>query len=61
MFLGGEMAGFKRARYLSCFYCGCKTSTRYDGKIKQFDCPKCEATNHLDAVSYTHLTLPTKA
>ncbi|KAL1877596.1 hypothetical protein VTK73DRAFT_8505 [Phialemonium thermophilum] len=42
------MAGFKRPKYLTCFYCGRKTSTRYDGRINRFDCPNCEATNYLD-------------
>ncbi|KAL2175354.1 Ima1 N-terminal domain-containing protein [Thermothelomyces heterothallicus CBS 202.75] len=37
-----------RNRYLTCFYCGRKTSTRYDGKTRRFDCPFCDATNYLD-------------
>ena len=39
-----------RNRYLSCFYCGRKNSTRYDGKTRRFDCPFCDATNYLDEV-----------
>ncbi|KAK3297847.1 Ima1 N-terminal domain-containing protein [Chaetomium fimeti] len=37
-----------RNRYLSCFYCGRKNSTRYDGKTRRFECPFCDATNYLD-------------
>ncbi|KAH8880055.1 hypothetical protein GQ53DRAFT_813522 [Thozetella sp. PMI_491] len=42
------MAGFKRTRYLTCFYCGGKTSTPYGPSVRNFDCPSCEATNYLD-------------
>ncbi|KAH6851122.1 Ima1 N-terminal domain-containing protein [Chaetomium sp. MPI-CAGE-AT-0009] len=35
-------------RYLTCFYCGRKNSTRYDGKTRRFECPFCDATNYLD-------------
>ncbi|KAJ9138601.1 Integral inner nuclear membrane protein ima1 [Pleurostoma richardsiae] len=41
------MAGLRRPRYLICFYCGRRTSTRYDGQTR-FECPNCEATNYLD-------------
>jgi len=37
-----------RKRYLTCFYCGRRTSTPYDGRVRHFDCPNCEATNYLD-------------
>ncbi|KAK4133184.1 hypothetical protein BT67DRAFT_405203, partial [Trichocladium antarcticum] len=37
-----------RNRYLTCFYCGRKTSTRYDGRTRCFECPSCDATNYLD-------------
>ncbi|KAK3896503.1 Ima1 N-terminal domain-containing protein, partial [Staphylotrichum tortipilum] len=37
-----------RNRYLTCFYCGGKTSTPYDGTTRCFDCPFCDATNYLD-------------
>ncbi|KAK3371780.1 Ima1 N-terminal domain-containing protein [Lasiosphaeria ovina] len=37
-----------RNRYLKCFYCGFRTSTAFDGKIRRFECLKCEATNYLD-------------
>ncbi|KAL2263719.1 hypothetical protein VTK26DRAFT_5475 [Humicola hyalothermophila] len=42
------MPRLQRNRYLTCFYCGRKTSTRYDGRIRRFDCPDCDATNFLD-------------
>ncbi|KAK1761208.1 Ima1 N-terminal domain-containing protein [Echria macrotheca] len=38
----------RRTRYLLCFYCSRRTSKIYDGKLRQFDCPFCEATNFLD-------------
>jgi len=54
------MSGFRRSRYLSCFYCGRKTTHLYDRKTRHFDCPNCEATNWLDevgaAVSQGHLS-----
>ncbi|KAK4245317.1 Ima1 N-terminal domain-containing protein [Corynascus novoguineensis] len=37
-----------RNRYLTCFYCGRKNSTLYDGRTRRFDCPFCDATNYLD-------------
>lgn len=42
------MAGFRRTRYLTCFYCGRRTSTPYDGIVRQFTCTRCDATNYLD-------------
>ncbi|KAJ4424242.1 hypothetical protein N0V82_001108 [Gnomoniopsis sp. IMI 355080] len=40
----------KRGKLLTCFYCGRRSTTRYDGQIQHFDCPKCNATNFLDAL-----------
>ncbi|KAF9871217.1 hypothetical protein CkaCkLH20_11386 [Colletotrichum karsti] len=37
-----------RGRLLSCFYCGKRSSTRYDGLIREFLCLHCDATNYLD-------------
>ncbi|KAF4119509.1 Pfam:DUF2349 [Geosmithia morbida] len=37
-----------RARYLSCFYCGKRSGTRFDGVTRQFTCQYCDATNYLD-------------
>ncbi|KAK3941756.1 hypothetical protein QBC46DRAFT_381914 [Diplogelasinospora grovesii] len=42
------MPGIRRTRYLTCFYCGRKSSTPYNREIRQFDCVYCEATNYLD-------------
>ncbi|KAK0651620.1 Ima1 N-terminal domain-containing protein [Cercophora newfieldiana] len=42
------MPRLNRTRYLSCFYCGRKTSTPNDGKTRSFECTSCEATNYLD-------------
>ncbi|KAK3314652.1 Ima1 N-terminal domain-containing protein [Apodospora peruviana] len=42
------MPRLHRARYLTCFYCGRKTSTQYDPRVRHFDCPNCDATNYLD-------------
>lgn len=42
------MPTIRRSRYLVCFYCGRKTSTRNDGSVRHFDCPSCDATNYLD-------------
>ncbi|KAK3387503.1 Ima1 N-terminal domain-containing protein [Podospora didyma] len=41
------LVNWKR-RPLRCFYCGFKTSTVFDGKLRRFDCPSCEAPNYLD-------------
>ena len=46
-----------KKRTLRCFYCGFKTSTVYDGKIRRFDCPDCEAANYLDEVC-SHPPIP---
>ncbi|KAL8386282.1 hypothetical protein RB599_007917 [Gaeumannomyces hyphopodioides] len=45
------MPTLRRSRYLTCFYCGRKTSTRNDGSIRHFDCPDCDATNYLDEIT----------
>ena len=45
------MAALRRPKYLTCFYCGKRTSTRYDGRVRRFECPSCDATNYLDEVS----------
>lgn len=44
------MANLRRPRYLSCFYCGKRSSLRYDGRIRNFECLHCEAVNYLDEV-----------
>lgn len=40
-----------RNKNLVCFYCNGKSEQRYDGKIRQWDCRRCDATNYLDEVS----------
>lgn len=50
----GTMPRLGRSRYLSCFYCSRKTSKVWDGKLREFDCPNCEATNYLDEVCVAH-------
>ncbi|KXX82278.1 Integral inner nuclear membrane protein ima1 [Madurella mycetomatis] len=42
------MRRLHRNRYLTCFYCGRKTSTVYDGRTRHFECPSCDADNYLD-------------
>ncbi|KJZ72711.1 hypothetical protein HIM_07903 [Hirsutella minnesotensis 3608] len=42
------MARFRGAKYLSCFYCGKRSSLRYDGVTRDFLCLYCDATNYLD-------------
>lgn len=39
-----------RAKYLTCFYCGKKSNTRFDGLTRDFLCLYCDATNYLDEV-----------
>ena len=39
-----------RSRYLTCFYCGKRSDTRFDGVTRQFTCKYCDAANHLDEV-----------
>ncbi|ROV93053.1 hypothetical protein VPNG_09431 [Cytospora leucostoma] len=36
-------------KYLTCFYCNRKSSTRYDGRMRQFECNNCQASNHLNS------------
>lgn len=36
---------------LTCFYCNRKSTTKYDGSMRRFECNNCNATNHLDTVS----------
>ncbi|KAK4166224.1 integral inner nuclear membrane protein ima1 [Cladorrhinum sp. PSN259] len=42
------MSRLQRNRYLTCFYCGRKSKTRYDGKTRHFECIYCDADNYLD-------------
>ncbi|KAK4228928.1 integral inner nuclear membrane protein ima1 [Podospora fimiseda] len=42
------MSRLQRTRYLTCFYCGRKTKTPYDGKTRHFECIYCDADNYLD-------------
>lgn len=35
--------------YLTCFYCGKRSSTRFARGLSKFDCAKCDATNYLDS------------
>jgi hypothetical protein len=50
------MATLRRAKYLRCFYCGTRSSTRFEGQASFF-CPTCESTNYLDQVSDCSTTL----
>ncbi|KAI5456533.1 Ima1 N-terminal domain-containing protein [Mariannaea sp. PMI_226] len=42
------MPRLQRTRYLSCFYCGKRSNTKFDGVIRNFLCLYCDATNYLD-------------
>ncbi|KAK2005671.1 hypothetical protein LZ32DRAFT_633452 [Colletotrichum eremochloae] len=42
------MAKLRSGRLLTCFYCGKRSSTRYDGLIREFLCLHCDANNYLD-------------
>ncbi|KAL6357379.1 hypothetical protein LRP88_07538 [Fusarium phalaenopsidis] len=42
------MPRLRGTRYLSCFYCGKRSNTKYDGVTSQFLCLFCDATNYLD-------------
>ncbi|KAK1573427.1 Ima1 N-terminal domain-containing protein [Colletotrichum navitas] len=42
------MAKLRNGRLLTCFYCGKRSSTRYDGLIREFLCLYCDANNYLD-------------
>lgn len=46
-----------RSRYLTCFYCGKRSDTRFDGGTRQFTCKHCDATNHLDEVRRRSTTI----
>lgn len=36
--------------HLVCFYCGCRSAQKQDGKVRKWQCEKCQAVNHLDNV-----------
>ncbi|KAF4976713.1 hypothetical protein FZEAL_6661 [Fusarium zealandicum] len=42
------MPRLRGTKYLTCFYCGKRSNTRYDGITRQFLCLSCDATNYLD-------------
>ncbi|KAG5992998.1 hypothetical protein E4U43_003608 [Claviceps pusilla] len=44
------MARFRgaKSKYLTCFYCGKRSSLKFDGTIRDFVCFHCDATNYLD-------------
>ncbi|CVL02853.1 uncharacterized protein FPRN_00223 [Fusarium proliferatum] len=42
------MPRLRGTRYLTCFYCGKRSNTKYDGITRQFLCLSCDATNYLD-------------
>ncbi|CAK7263755.1 hypothetical protein SEPCBS119000_000647 [Sporothrix epigloea] len=42
------MVRLRRTRYLSCFYCGRRSSIAYNDAIREFTCANCDATNYLD-------------
>ncbi|TDZ17410.1 Integral inner nuclear membrane protein ima1 [Colletotrichum orbiculare MAFF 240422] len=42
------MANLRSRRFLNCFYCGKRSSIKYDGFIREFLCLHCDATNYLD-------------
>ncbi|CAM1510558.1 Fc.00g008930.m01.CDS01 [Cosmosporella sp. VM-42] len=42
------MARLRSSKYLTCFYCGKRTNTKYDGVTHDFLCLNCDATNYLD-------------
>ncbi|KHN95491.1 uncharacterized protein MAM_06548 [Metarhizium album ARSEF 1941] len=42
------MARFRRAKDLTCFYCGKRSGIKFDGAIRDFLCLHCDATNYLD-------------
>ena len=37
-------------RKLVCFYCGCRSAQKQDGRVRKWECEKCEAVNWLDEV-----------
>ncbi|CAK7271450.1 hypothetical protein SEPCBS57363_004629 [Sporothrix epigloea] len=42
------MVRLRRTRYLSCFYCGRRSSIAFNDAIREFTCANCDATNYLD-------------
>lgn len=42
------MARLRPGGYLTCFYCGKRSTTRFQRGLSRFDCSKCDATNYLD-------------
>ncbi|KAF5001827.1 hypothetical protein FGRMN_802 [Fusarium graminum] len=42
------MPRLRGTKYLTCFYCGKRSNTKYDGITSQFLCLSCDATNYLD-------------
>ncbi|KAM5343158.1 hypothetical protein ACJ41O_014124 [Fusarium nematophilum] len=42
------MPRLRGTRYLTCFYCGKRSNTKYDGITRRFLCLSCDATNYLD-------------
>ena len=45
------MARVRGPSYLTCFYCGRRTKSKYQPGTRDFLCPNCDATNYLDEVS----------
>jgi hypothetical protein len=43
------MSRLRPGGFLTCFYCGKRSSTRFIRGLSKFDCEKCDATNYLDA------------
>ncbi|KAF5024242.1 hypothetical protein F66182_3674 [Fusarium sp. NRRL 66182] len=42
------MPRLRGTKYLTCFYCGKRSNTKYDGITRRFLCLFCDATNYLD-------------
>ncbi|KAJ4261694.1 hypothetical protein NW762_007132 [Fusarium torreyae] len=42
------MPRLRGTKYLTCFYCGKRSNTKYDGITREFLCLSCDATNYLD-------------
>ncbi|KAF7551982.1 hypothetical protein G7Z17_g4628 [Cylindrodendrum hubeiense] len=42
------MPRLRGTRYLTCFYCGKRSNTKFDGNTHDFLCLFCDATNYLD-------------
>lgn len=45
------MPRLRGTKYLTCFYCGKRSNTKFDGSTHDFLCLFCDATNYLDEVS----------